>query len=142
MLGLAAVAALAEGIAVGVGFAALVVLLMVAVRLAQITGTERWASAYQWAMALGALAAGLEEARPMALRGGPPLAVALSLGMGLFIGLFVGALTETVAALLLAGHRLGLARYLRRLVLAVVGGKVLGALAWFLIPSLFTRPPP
>ena len=141
MIVVAAFVALSEGLAVGVGFAALVVLLTVATRLAALTATGNWSGAYQWAMVLGVAAAGAYEAFPISLRGGTALAVVLGLGMGLFIGLLAAALAETVAALPVAGRRLHLNVYLPRLVLAVVWGKALGAVAWFLVPGLFTRPP-
>ncbi len=133
--------ALAEGVAVGAGFAALVVLLAVGVRLAAVTRTEDWAPAYQWALALGAAAAGAQEALPGSLHGGRALAAVLGLGMGMFVGLLAAALAETVAALPVAGRRLGVTRYLPVLVFAVICGKALGAVLWALIPTLFTRPP-
>jgi stage V sporulation protein AB len=131
----------AEGVAVGAGFAALVVVLRVAVRLAALTRTGEAARAYQWAMVFGAAAAGAWEAWPEPLRGGVPLAAALALGLGTFVGLLAAALAETAAALPLAGRRLGLTRYLAALVLAVVAGKAAGAVAWLLVPGLFARPP-
>ncbi len=141
MIVLAGFVALAEGAAVGAGFAALVVLLTVGVRLAAATGTRRWAAAYQWALALGTVAAGAQEAFPSPLRGGVPLAVVLALGMGMFVGLLAGALAETVAALPIAGRRLRITRYLPVLVFAIICGKALGAVVWALVPGLFARPP-
>jgi stage V sporulation protein AB len=138
---LAALAGAAEGLAVGAGLAALVVLLRVGVRLAGATRTLRQAPRYQWALALGAAAAGLEQAYPLRLAGGPVLAGALGLGMGLFVGMLAAALAETAAALPVASRRLGLVPYLPRLVLAVAVGKTVGALAWIVLPGLHARPP-
>jgi len=138
---LAALAAGAEGLAVGGGLAALVVVLAVGVRLAVATGTPHWAGAYQWALALGAAAAGAYEAYPFHLHGTDVLAGALGLGMGLFVGMLAAGLAETVAALPVLGRRLGLRASLPRLVVAVALGKLVGAAAWLLIPGFFSRPP-
>jgi stage V sporulation protein AB len=136
-----ALVGLAEGLAVGAALAALVVLLAVAIRLAVVTGTEQWVHAYQWALVLGALAAAGYEAWPYSLHATWGMAAVLGLGMGLFIGLVVAGLAETVGSLVLAGGRLGLARQLPRLVIALVLGKAVGAVLWFLVPGLFSRPP-
>jgi stage V sporulation protein AB len=140
MAALAGVVALAEGAAVGAGFAALLVVLSIGTRLAAATGTWGWAAAYEGALALGAVAAGAVEAFPRPWDAGLGAAAALGLGMGLFVGLLAAALAEAVAALPVAARRLGVVRYLPRLVLAVVSGKALGALAWLAVPGLFARP--
>lgn len=141
MIALAALVTLAEGLAVGAGLAAVVVVLAVGVRLAVATGTAHWAGAYQWALALGAVAGAVYEAFPFHLGGGRLLAGGLGLGMGLFVGMLAAGLAESVAALPVLGSRLGLRGALPRLVLAVALGKLVGALAWLLIPGLFNRPP-
>ena len=141
MIGLAAVVGAAEGLAVGAGLAALVVVLAVGVRLAAATGTPHWARAYQWALALGALAAAGYEAYPFVLRGTNILAGALGLGMGMFVGMLVAGLAETAAALPMLGRMFGLRALLPRLVVAVALGKLLGAVAWLLVPGFFSRPP-
>ncbi len=140
-LAAAALAAFAEGLAVGSGLAALVVLLAVAVRLARITGTPGWSRAYEWALVLGSAAAASYEVWPWSLHGPRVGAAALGLGMGLFIGLLAASLAEVVAVVPLASRRLGLVAYMPRLVLAVALGKTLGAVLWLLVPSLFSRPP-
>lgn len=137
----AALAAAAEGLAVGAGLAALIVVLSVGVRLASLAGTLHWAGAYQWALVLGAVAAAAYEVHPYHLRGGAVLAGVLGLGMGLFIGLLAAGLAETVAALPVLGRILGLRDFLPRLVLAFALGKLLGAVLWLAVPSLFSRPP-
>ncbi len=138
---LVALVGLAEGVAVGAALAALVVLLAVAIRLAVVTGTETWVTSYQWALVFGALAAAAYEVWPYSLHGPLVLAVLAGLAMGTFIGLVVAGLAETVGSLVLAGHRLGLRRYLPLLVVALVLGKAVGAVLWFSVPGLFSRPP-
>ena len=115
--------------------------LSIGVRLASVTGTLRWARAYQWALTAGVVAAATYEVVPYHLRGGDALAVTLGAGMGLFVGMLAAALAEVVAALPVAGRRLGLERHLPRLVVAVALGKTLGAIAWLTLPGLFARPP-
>lgn len=134
-------AGLAEGLAVGAGLAALVVVLAIGVRLAAATGTLRYAGAYQWALVAGGAAAATDQAWPLDLHGGTLLAVVLGLGMGLFIGMLAAALAESASALPVAARRLGLLPYLPRLVVAVALGKALGAAAWLVVPGLFSRPP-
>lgn len=141
MIALAALASAAEGLAVGAGLGALIVVLAIGVRLAAVTETPRWAGAYQWALACGAIAAAAYEAYPFNLRGPTALAVGLGLGMGLFVGLLVAGLAETVAALPMLGRMFGLRAFLPRLVVAVALGKLLGAVIWLLVPGFFSRPP-
>ena len=140
-LGTAAVATFAEGLAVGAGLAALVVLLTVAARLARITATSGWARGYQWALVLGTCAAASYEVWPWSLRGPRALAAVLGLGMGVFLGMLVAALAEVVAVVPRAARRFGLVGHLPRFVLAVALGKTLGAVLWLLLPGLFSRPP-
>lgn len=140
-LGTAALATFAEGLAVGAGLAALVVLLTVAVRLARLTATSGWGGAYQWALVLGTLAAASYEVWPWTLHGPAALAAVLGLGMGVFLGMLVSALAEVVAVVPRAARRFGLVANLPRLVLAVALGKTLGAVLWLLLPGLFARPP-
>ncbi len=137
----AAVAAAAEGLAVGTGLAALIVVLSIALRLAAVTRTLRFARAYQWALTAGTAAAAAYEVVPYHLAGGQALAATFGAGMGLFVGMLAAALAEVVAALPVAGRRMGLERHLPRLVVAVALGKTLGAIAWLALPGLFSRPP-
>jgi stage V sporulation protein AB len=137
----AALAALAEGLAVGAALGALVVLLSVGARLARVTATPEFGRAYEWALACGAAAAASYEVWPWTLRGPRALAAILGGGMGIFIGMLAAALAEVVAVMPLLARRLGLVPYLPRLVLALALGKTLGAVAWLLVPGLFSRPP-
>ena len=138
---LAAISALAEGLAVGAGLAALVVVLAIGVRLAAASGTLRYAGAYQWALVAGAAVGAADQAWPIRLHGGALLATALGFGMGLFVGMVAAALAETASALPVGARRLGLLPYLPRLVVAVALGKALGAVAWVTVPAFFARPP-
>lgn len=140
---IAVVAALgaAEGLAVGAGLAALVVLLAIGVRLAAATGTPHWVRSFQWALTLGGMAGASTMVFVSPVHGTDALAVPLGLAMGLFTGLLAAGLAESAAALPVLGRRLGLVAFLPRLVVAVALGKLVGAVAWLLVPGLFARPP-
>jgi len=138
---LASVVGAAEGLAVGSGLAALVVVLAIGARLAAVTGTPHWARRYQWALALGGMAAAAALAFPVHVHGTLALAAFLGLGMGLFVGMLAAGLAESVAALPVLGRRLGLRAFLPRLVIALALGKLLGAVAALAVPGLWVRPP-
>jgi stage V sporulation protein AB len=138
---LAAAIGLAEGLAVGTAFVSFLVALEIVPRLARLTGTEAWSPAYEAAVVLGALAAALDEARPLALGAPPALVVPVAAAMGAFVGMAAAALAEVVGVLPVLSRRLGLGAWLGWLILALVAGKTAGAVLWWAVPSLWSRPP-
>jgi stage V sporulation protein AB len=128
---------LAEGLAVGAAFVAILTLLRVVPRLTQLCGGSP--VAYEVALALGALAGALDEAVPLTIRQGPWAVVPAGLLDGVFVGLVAAAIAEVAAILPLAGRRLGITRWLLWLVVALAAGKAAGATLWWAVPSLRTR---
>jgi stage V sporulation protein AB len=125
---------LAEGLAVGAAFVAVVTVLQIVPRLIQLCGgTPRL---YQVALALGAIVGALNEAIPLSLRAGWALVVPAGLLSGAFVGIVSGAIAEVTAILPLAGRRLRISRWLIALILALALGKAVGVTLWWAVPSL------
>lgn len=139
MSAVVALVGLAEGLAVGAAFVAIVTLLRVVPRLSQICGGHRLA--YEVALALGAVAGAVDEAMPLNLHLEGLAVATVGLLDGIFIGLIAGAVAEVAAILPLAGRRLGITRWLLWLVVALALGKAAGATLWWAVPSLH-RPLP
>ncbi|HVB09455.1 MAG TPA: stage V sporulation protein AB [Bacillota bacterium] len=128
---------LAEGLAVGAAFVAVLTLLRVVPRLRQLCGGSPLA--YGVALALGAVVGALDEAVPLSLKAGPAPVPVAGLLAGIFIGMVAAGIAEAAAILPLAGRRLGISRWLLWLVVALVIGKAAGATLWWAVPSLHAR---
>jgi stage V sporulation protein AB len=131
---------LAEGLAVGAAFVAVLTLLRVVPRLAQLCGGS--VRAYEVALALGAVIGALDEAVPIRAHLGSLAVAAAGLLNGAFIGMVAAAVAEVAAVLPLAGRRLGIGRWLLWLVVALAAGKVVGSILWLAVPALRARGAP
>jgi stage V sporulation protein AB len=131
----AIIIAFANGLMVGSGLVAFLAIIGLIPRLAEVTRTERSLRLYELAMVCGATLAALEPVFPVTLS----LPAYCSIIPGLFIGLFVGclaaALAEVLNVLPVMASRLGLSGDIRLLVLAMVVGKVIGSLIYWIVPG-------
>jgi len=127
--------AFANGLMVGSGLVSFLAIIGLVPRLAEVTCTERNLRLYELAMVCGATLAALEPVFPVIFY----LPDYCSIIPGLFIGLFVGclaaALAEVLNVLPVMARRVGLANDIRLLVLAMVVGKVIGSLVYWIVPG-------
>lgn len=129
----AAFVGLAGGLAVGSGVVAFLVVLDIIPRLAQLTrsfGYIRW---YERAIVFGSLYWSFADFLDWRLFSSRVSAVFVGLLAGCFVGMLAAALTEVVNVLPILAKRLGMARYILWLLMAMVLGKVLGSLFEFLL---------
>lgn len=136
--GLALVAiGVAEGMIVGSAEVAFLTVLGVVPRLGHVTGTRTSMRIYQWAIiagATGAAFAGVFEPR----FGLPAVVTApVGLAMGIFVGLTAAALAEVLNVIPALGRNLGIPQAVRILVTALIAGKVIGSLIYWLVPGLW-----
>ena len=128
---------LAEGLAVGAAFVAVLTVLQVVPRLIQLCGGS--ARAYELALALGAVLGALNEAVPLAVQAGWVAVIPAGLLSGVFVGMVSGAIAEVGAVLPLAGRRLRISRWLLALLVALAVGRAVGATLWWAVPPLRSR---
>lgn len=123
-----------NGIVVGASLVALITVLGIVPRLAQITDTSMYVRFYQVAIVLGAVFwtwFGLRDAHAHLSN---IWTIVYGLFAGLFIGLLAAALTEVLNVLPILAKRLSLVEQMIWLLMAIVFGKVLGSLfhwIWF-----------
>ncbi|MBW7458393.1 stage V sporulation protein AB [Paenibacillus sepulcri] len=127
--GFAAILGLAGGLAVGSGFVALIIVLDIIPRLAQLAFAYRKSIWFESSVILGAVYWSLADFMDWRLSLPRHLTLAF---MGLFDGIFVGmlaaALTEVMNVLPILAKRLNLSSFTVWLVTAMVLGKIVGSL--------------
>jgi stage V sporulation protein AB len=120
---------LAGGLAVGSGLVALLIVLDLVPRIAQLACGYRKSIWFETAIIAGAVFWSLADFLEWRLR--LPRSAALSvigLSDGVFVGMLAAALTEVMNVLPILARRLGLSRYMIGLLMAMVFGKVAGSL--------------
>lgn len=125
---------LAGGLAVGSGLVALLIVLDLIPRLAQLSYGFRKSLWYETAVVSGALFWSLADFLGMRLWL-PSHATLIIIGLldGIFIGMLAAALTEVMNVLPILAKRLKLSGYLISLLMAMVFGKVAGSLFDWLV---------
>ena len=120
------------GIAIGGGVIALIIVLDLVPRLAQLTRTYDRVHWYEGALITGSLLGTLADFWKWSFPLGPAVSTLIGLFCGVFIGMLAAALTEVLNVLPILAKRLRLTGYLFGLLLAMVAGKVAGSLFdWF-----------
>lgn len=125
---------LAGGITIGSGLVALLIVLDLVPRLAQLARAYRPSFIYESAIIGGALYGVVAD--DFDLRVHLPLLVTMPfIGalLGIFVGMLAAALTEVVNVLPIIARRLRLERYIALFVVALVFGKIVGSLLDWLI---------
>lgn len=133
----AALLGLSGGLAVGSGLIALLVILDLIPRLAQLARAYRRSAWFETAIVFGALYWTLADfgdwILPLGSDGAAWLSAFAGLFAGLFIGMLAGALTEVINVLPILAKRLRLTPKLPALVWAMVLGKLAGSLFDWLV---------
>lgn len=129
-----AITGLASGIMVGSGIVALITLLDIVPRVAQLSKTQDKIRLYEGLIILGATLASFLSLSEITI-GIPKVVVAI---IGFFIGCFVGllasALAEVMNVIPVVIRRFRLEGYVRVILYALIFGKVLGSLyQWILL---------
>lgn len=125
---------LAGGLAVGSGLVALLIIIDLIPRLAQLAGAYRLSFVFESAVICGSLYWTIADFMDWEMSLPPSITLA---GAGLFDGLFVGmlaaALTEVMNVLPILAKRMNLSDYMVALVMAMVLGKTVGSLFDWLV---------
>lgn len=129
--------AFANGLTVGSGLVSFLAIIGLVPRLAEVTHTERSLRYYEITMVCGSTLAAMEPAFFVNLRLPPVFSIIPGIFMGLFVGCLAAALAEILNVLPVIARRVGLLTYIRLLLLAIIVGKVIGSLVYWLVPGFF-----
>jgi len=127
-----AIVGFAGGLAAGTGFVAFLVVLGVIPRLTQLTKTMKWIHAYEWSAVAGAVIGGWMSLRSSVLGASKYWLLPLGMFSGVFIGMLAAALTEVLNVWPILAKRMGMADKVILLLMAIVFGKVFGALFYWI----------
>lgn len=122
-----------NGIIVGSGIVALLSLLDIIPRLAQLTKTYNSIQTYENVIIFGAVLASITSLTGVSINLGKVIVVIVGFFIGVFIGLLASALAEVLNVMPVLVRRFKLDGYTDYIVYSLIIGKVLGALLnWFI----------
>ncbi len=124
---------LANGIIVGSGIVALITLLDIVPRLAQLTKTYRYISWYETVIIWGASLAALGSLTGIAIPLGGIAVAVVGFSMGIFVGMLASALAEVMNVMPIIVRRFRLEGYVIYILYALVFGKMIGSLLHWLV---------
>ncbi|SCY92237.1 stage V sporulation protein AB [Alkaliphilus peptidifermentans] len=124
---------LSNGIIVGSGIVALLTLLDIVPRLAQLTNTYKYIQWYENVIVMGAVFAAITSLTDFAISLKAPIVVVIGFFIGTFIGLLASALAEVMNVIPVLIRRFRLEGYVIYILYALIIGKVLGSLLDWLI---------
>ncbi|KGA95805.1 stage V sporulation protein AB [Alkalihalobacillus alcalophilus ATCC 27647 = CGMCC 1.3604] len=124
-----------EGLVLGAGTVAFLTFLGVIQRLMKMTRTYRYVHAYQWAVVLGSVSWTLFAQLDLHFALPNVTTIMFGLFSGMFVGMLAAALTEVLNVLPLLAKRLGMVDRVMWLLSAIILGKVVASLLFWLIIS-------
>jgi len=127
----------ASGLVIAGAVFAFLTIVGVVPRLAQKTGTTNKIKVYETALALGGVFGTLAGIFRFYLPIGHVGVAAVGLANGIFVGCLAMSLAEVLNVIPIFSRRARIQRGLFFLVLAIAGGKLMGALLYFLVPGFF-----
>ncbi|KAB3532789.1 stage V sporulation protein AC [Alkaliphilus pronyensis] len=122
-----------NGIVVGSGIVALLTLLDIIPRLAQLTNTYKYVELYENVIIIGSVLAAITSLTSLAISINKPLIIIIGLFMGTFVGLLASALAEVMNVIPVLIRRFRLQGYVIYILYSLICGKVLGSLLDFLL---------
>lgn len=122
-----------NGIVVGSGIVALLTLLDIIPRLAQLTNTYSEIKVYENIIIMGAVLAAITSLAGVSINLGKFTVVIIGFFVGIFVGLLASALAEVLNVMPVLVRRFRLEGYVNYVIYSLIAGKVIGALLnWFL----------
>jgi stage V sporulation protein AB len=119
----------ADGVIVGSGFVAFLIVLGIIPRLMQLTKTGKYVRAYEWSLISGSVIGGWLGLRGVTLHLSAWWLVPIGLACGIFIGMLAAALTEVLNVMPILAKRIGIGEQkIIILLMALVLGKIFGSI--------------
>ncbi|MGM0501265.1 MAG: stage V sporulation protein AB [Bacillota bacterium] len=133
----------AEGLVVGAALVAFLLVLNIIPRLIRFGSSKKYINLYQNLVIAGVLVAVNWQFYDLQL---PKvyfinilLTIIIGFVFGIFVGLLAAALTETLKVLPILSRRMRLEKQIKILLLAIILGKVVGSLIYWLYPGLWPQ---
>ena len=128
---------LANGIIVGSGIVALITLLDIVPRLAQLTKTYRYIREYEYVLIIASTVAAFLSLTRISIHLGFALVVIIGFFNGFFIGMLASALAEVMNVIPVIVRRFRIDGYVIYILYSLVFGKVIGSLIhWVFLPNI------
>ncbi|WP_296645417.1 stage V sporulation protein AB [Romboutsia sp. 13368] len=126
---------LSSGIMVGAGVIALLILVGIIPRMAQISNTRSFINFYEKIIVIGALLGSLISIQNISISIGKIGVLILGLSYGIFIGFLSSGLTEILDYIPIVSRRLKIPTlYLKYIIISLLIGKIIGAIiGWRII---------
>ena len=126
---------LSSGIMVGAGVIALLVLVGVVPRMAQVSNTKSYIGFYEKLLIIGAIVGSLISIQNINIRLGQISLLIVGLAYGIFIGFLSSGLTEILDYIPTASRRFSIPTlYIKYIIISMLIGKVIGSLVgWNII---------
>ncbi|WP_427339039.1 stage V sporulation protein AB [Caloranaerobacter sp. DY30410] len=121
------------GIVIGSAFIAVIVLLNIIPRLAQMSHTEKFINIYEKVMILSVVLITLLDFFDVTLRISEIYLVPIGLIMGIFIGILAAALAEVIDVVAVFERRVKIKDYIIYILIAIAFGKTVGSLIQWLV---------
>lgn len=122
-----------NGIIVGSGIVALISVLQIIPRIAQLTKTYDKVKLYEDIIVIGAVVASITSLTGIGINLGRVSVVIVGFSMGMFVGLLASALAEVLNVMPVLIRRFKLNGYITFIVYSLIFGKVIGSfLNWFI----------
>ncbi len=125
------------GVIIAGGVFAFIAIIGVVPRLAQKTGTQRYARIYEEAIMLGGILGTASDVWDFKVPIGIPLATLISFCDGVFLGCIAMSLAEVLDVIPIMTRRTKVQQGMFFFVLAIALGKFLGTLAYYIIPGFY-----
>lgn len=126
---------LSSGITVGAGVVAILTLVGVVPRMAQISNTKNYIGMYERILVVGSLLGALISIQNISLNIGKMPTIIAGISYGIFIGFLSSGLTEVLDYIPVVSRRMKIpVIYLKYIIIAMVIGKVIGSfVGWTII---------
>ena len=132
-----AIMGFSSGAIVAGGIFAFIAVIGVVPRFAQITGTQNKIKIYEDAIILGGILGSIETFTDFTLPVGNFFAIIIALSIGIFIGSLAVSLAEVIDVMPIFMRRARLTKGLSIFISAIAAGKLLGSLAYFMLPNFY-----
>ncbi|MGV8145712.1 MAG: stage V sporulation protein AB [Alkaliphilus sp.] len=116
----------ASGTIVGSGIVALITLLDIVPRLAQLTKTYSKIRAYENTIILGATFGAIASITDFSVNANPVLTIIIGFYMGVFVGLLAAAIAEVMNVIPIIVRRNKIEGYVVYILFALIAGKIVG----------------
>jgi stage V sporulation protein AB len=130
-----------EGLIIGAALLAFLLFLDIIPRLIRFGSSKEYIKPYQYIVVLGAFSASHIQFYDWVLAQiyfvNRLVVIVVGFIFGIFVGLIAAALTETLKVLPILSRRLGFEQQIKILLVAIISGKVVGSLIYWLSPNLW-----